>query len=507
MASYQLEAHGYPHVLSTVSKKPRDAHEDSNDRNNFGVPLGSSYVEISPSLKSLRAREQVLHSIFSPGFRGGDQFTVHTNSAFDTSKSFASPPWLSAKKNTSHKKKKEHWSARSSNNYHNYDTPYFNTSQQINWSPASTKTTNKSKSSSPNSVITDSKNNSLFFSPSQTIASSLAESTHTSHKKEPTYEMISFDYISNCQSASDLKIIISFLKAKQQFSSLLRTAEQQYHKIRQETQQKHGRTEKALTTVLKPDHYTQSGHLHNKISQYLENESSLNMTLSFADEEEAQQKANFYAGRSQIGVGTSRTPAFPRQRIQQQQENRHKELYVQVERLTKEIEDMKRARSSDQSDFRRQLKALEDVNSRAKENIQHMQFSQTAASNQAKELRRSLEQQQNENDNLRTVLNKEYEERQRKEGEAKDIEQQLATRVQELSQQLESAQRKNGAVYEKRNRELHEMLESAQRNLEEMKKEQDETIQLILNATGRKVPDVSVLRLNSRLICIICDVS
>lgn len=378
----------------------------------------------------------------------------------------------------------------------------------------------------------------LFASPLSTI-SALTTASTCSFKSIPI-DMLSFDYVSNCDSPEALQQIVDTLSAdgSKHYPSLLRKAKQQLESINKQT------------TI--PNHTVYSVHFSTSTDEQVprdstlyvsstKDESSLVLSLSSSVLDGASVDIPVpppppaAAATSTTAVALNKVsnavPIKPgtlnprvatngtkeRQRTHTQvtntsttaEERREAKLLSDLEKLTEEVNCLKYSQDSDNSELQRELNALREEKNEAEKKLTILEKTVLSSSSHARQANEALANVREEAQLLKDLLTSERNTAQLEIKEVRAIEEGLRRKVQTIAAQLARCKEQNADIAKSMEsrfrrqvekecaerdgniRGLQQSLTNAQTTVKAMQEERSSTLRSIHQALGKSTDGVS----------------
>ena len=372
-----------------------------------------------------------------------------------------------------------------------------------------------------------------FVSPLSTI-SALTNASTCSFKSLPI-DMLSFDYVSNCNSPKALQQIVDTLSAdgSQHYPSLMRKAKSRLASINEQTVER----QYDLPAMTVSSRAVEKGD-HSLYISSTKDESSLALSLSssmldnidtvpFHSTVPIPVSANVDNLDDLIAskVKEPMTHRADEQRSASVNDQinfdtttngsscvdvkREEKLLAEIKQLTEEIRALRSAESKDNVDLKRQLESLEEAKNEAERKVSLLEKAVVSSSSHARGVTATLESVREESQILKDCLQEERTSARSTINEAKATEEGLRCKIQSIAAQLAQCQKQNADVAKamesrfrrqveqecaNRDEDLRSLqlsLQNAQTTLRAMKEERNTTIRSIHQALGKSTDGVS----------------
>jgi hypothetical protein len=444
---------------------------------------------------TLHPPSKLLHSIFSP---------TKGNHGSESQRSFLLPPLQFQQQQLPVTRTPQSQSARNNNRetttspktQHNTKTAAIPRGEQDEPSIYSSVVKPHQQSPSMRNVTT------IFVSPSHTALSSLAVSmdadlfspystkttredesksqkTHLSQRSTTTafrtlekMEWLTVDYITTCESVSQLVRIITVLEDAA-YPSLLRAAQERLSALH---------SDPCLSPNSVLVNLSSTSHNEDDVcpsgNNTTQSSSSLIMSISTDNEESHNNQSttfhkSFLSAPSVAHSIVAKPSSFQGFSATEQQ------LWEQVQRLTQTIAEMEQTGADD---FYQQL-LLPDPSKEAAAELEKLQ-----EHTDVEELLQSIEQLRERNRNLQEQIQRQTTDREQKLQHSAAVEKRLSTELQELEAQLAMSTATSKAAeqhFHRQHAHLHQLLSATQANLQRIQADRDALIQCLLQAVGR----------------------
>lgn len=399
-----------------------------------------------------------------------------------------------------------------------------------------TPTPRKQRRANRNAIMTT-PGGDAFYSPSSSPTFSVCtSSSFRSYKSTIPVEMLSFDYVSACQSEQELLQIVTALQDDNKAPSLLRKAQSQLDHVVSSSMTSSSSGLFGRKSYL-PDSSSKVGSAaksvrwarnHTSFSPPScsgdDEDDSLVMSLSTTFLEDSLAISSPWAGASQSS-NHSRTrhlrdsnsshqrrnggdkSAFLQQELLKVEEERlslERQLNTQVRTLEDRLSEAKQSNAQEQLALVEKIANLETARWSAEEKVVHLEHSVKQSSFKAQSIVTNMETVKTEADTLRTQLGWQQQQQQRSQQQAQQVEDHLRQEVASLSTQLkESAntielREKLEAQLQHRNEieeSLQQSLQHARTKLEAIQAEETDMLTSLQQALGRDVALVGELYL------------
>ena len=363
-----------------------------------------------------------------------------------------------------------------------------------------------------------------FASPVSAI-SALTNASTSSFKTLPI-DMLSYEFVSTCNSPEALKQIVNTLSADspRHFPSLLRTAKKQLESINETMQQQNEAPGSNLNSL---EGFQKESALYVSSTR---DESSLALSLSSSllDDEIVEAQV---AGTSEIGYKKEITKqptasnalicdkrkATPGDRRgiatikPDASRTRETKLIAEMQQMAEKVHVLETIKEQDKKNLLLKLKSLEEAKNQAERKVTVLEKAVASSSAQTRDMSATLAEVRDESKQLQGLLRNEKEAARCKILEARKVQDGLQRKIDILSEQLaqckeraadatksmekrfrlkaekESAQRDSDV------RSLKQALEDARMNLDAIKEERNETLHSIQHALGKSTDGVRTL--------------
>jgi len=323
--------------------------------------------------------------------------------------------------------------------------------------------------------------------------------------------MLSFDYVSNCNSPEALQQIVETLSAvgSQHYPSLLRKAKQQLESINE-------------TTVVRNDniptvHFSSTSEVPLRDSTLYvsstKDESSLALSLSssiLGGASAAEEPAASSKNPNHVPYHLIQNTGIPRKEATTNEQTEAK-LLAEIERLSKEISTLRSSNCTESTELQGELKALEEAKCEAESKVTVLEKAVLSSSSHAREANAALANVRKESRLLKDLLDGERNAARSEINEAKAIEEELRQKINTISAQLAQCKEQNADIAKsmesrfrrqvekecaKRDgdvRFLQQSLQNAQATLHAMQEERRATLRSIHQALGKPTDGVCML--------------